>query len=482
MSKKAKRSISTFAILLAVLLLVSVATWIAAGSTYTDADGNTAEVVGATSSDIFMAPVNGFADAADVITFVFCLGAFLAIVTGTGALETGIQSLVRKLHGKELVLIWVLMFVFSVGGTTYGMGEETVGFYILLAATMMAAGFDPVVGAATVLLGAGTGVLGSTINPFATGAAVSAAADVGVEVNMGITYVIAIILWLVAYVISALFVTSYAKKVRANKGSILTAEQLSECKLAYGGKDDIGDVKLTGRQKAVLWLFALSFIVMILGFIPWGSLGEGAYSFFAPISSWLTGAGFGDWWFYDAATWFLLMGIIIGIVGLEDKGQLIKLIIAGFGDMVGVNLVIAMARATTVIMSTTGLGTWLVEASVSALSQSGVSAGVFGMLDYVLHVGLSFLVPSSSGLASLSSPIVSPIVAGMGWSVETAVMINVAANGLVNLFTPTCGFIMGGLALARVPYETWVKWAWKLLVTLFVVVGVILTIAMAVLS
>ena len=107
---------------------------------------------------------------------------------------------------------------------------------------------------------------------------------------MGTTYVIAIILWLVAYVTSALFVTSYAKKVRANKGSILTAEQLSECKLAYGGKDDIGDVKLTGRQKAVLWLFALSFIVMILGFIPWGDLSEGAYNFFAPISSWLTGA------------------------------------------------------------------------------------------------------------------------------------------------------------------------------------------------
>ena len=444
MSKKAKRSISTFAILLAVLLLVSIATWIAAGSTYTDADGNTAEVVGAASSDIFMAPVNGFADAADVITFVFCLGAFLAIVNGTGALETGIQSLVRRLHGKELVLIWVLMFVFSIGGTTYGMGEETVGFYILLAATMMAAGFDPVVGAATVLLGAGTGVLGSTINPFATGAAVSAAADVGVAVDMGTTYVIAVILWLTSYVISALFVTSYAKKVRTAKGSILTPEQLGECRLAYGGKENIGDVRLTGRQKAVLWLFGLSFIVMILGFIPWGSLGEGAYSFFAPISSWLTGAG--------------------------------------FGDMVGVNLVIAMARAATVIMSTTGLGTWIVEASVTALSQSGVAAGVFGMLDYILHVGLSFLVPSSSGLASLSSPIVSPIVAGMGWSVETSIMINVAANGLVNLMTPTCGFIMGGLALARVPYETWIKWAWKLLVTLFVIVGVILTIAMAVLS
>ena len=483
MSKKAKRSISTFAILLAVLLLVSIATWICAGNTYTDADGNAAEVVGATSSDIFMAPVNGFSDAADVITFVFCLGAFLAIVTGTGALETGIQSLVRKLHGKELVLIWVLMFVFSIGGTTYGMGEETVGFYILLAATMMAAGFDPVVGAATVLLGAGTGVLGSTINPFATGAAVAAA---GVDVNMGTTYAIAVILWLLTYVISALFVTAYAKKVRATKGSILTAEQLDECRKAYGGKDDIGEVKLTGRQKAVLWLFALSFVVMILGFIPWGEFvgyePVGAYGFFGKYTAWLTGAGFGDWWFYDAATWFLLMGIIIGIVGLEDRSQLMKLVIAGFGDMVAVNLVIAMARATSVVMSATGLGAWIVEASVTALSQSGVSAGVFGLLDYILHVGLSFLVPSSSGLAGLSSPIVSPIVYNMGWSVETSIMINVAANGFVNLFTPTCGFIMGGLALARVPYETWVKWAWKLLVTLFVVVGVVLTIAMAVLS
>ena len=485
MSKKTKRSISTFAILLAVMLLVSIATWLAAGKTYTGENGEMAEVVGATSSDIFMAPVNGWADAADVITFVFCLGAFLAIVNATGALETGIHTLVRKLHGKELALIWILMFVFSVGGTTYGMGEETVGFYILLAATMMAAGFDPIVGAATVLLGAGTGVLGSTINPFATGAAVAAAASVGVEVNMGTTYVIGIILWLVSYLLSVLFVTAYAKKVRANKGSILTAAQLDECQKAYGGKD-VTNAKLTGRQKAVLWLFALSFVVMILGFIPWGEFvgyeDAGAYGFFSHTTTWLTGAGLGDWWFYDAATWFLLMGIIIGIVGLEDKGQLMKLVANGFGDMVSVNLVIAMARATSVIMSTTGLGTWIVEASVTALSQSGVSAGVFGLLDYILHVGLSFLVPSSSGLAGLSAPIVSPIVSQLGWSVETSIMINVAANGFVNLFTPTCGFIMGGLALARVPYESWLKWAWKLLLTLFVVVGVVLTIAMAVLS
>lgn len=480
---KKRRSLNTFVILLAVLLLVSIFTWITSGKQYTDPEtGETAEVVGATLSDILMAPIAGWHDAGDVIGFVFCLGAFLSILNATGALETGIQVLVKKLHGKELVLVWILMFLFSIGGTTYGMGEETVGFYILLAATMMAAGFDPMVGAATVLLGAGTGVLGSTINPFATGAAVSAAVDAGVEVNMGIVYVEAIILWLATYVVSALFVTAYARKVKAGKGSILTAEQIGECKLAYGTSTEIdANVRLTGKQKAVLVVFALSFVVMILGFIPWGSLNEGIYNAFG-FSGVLTGNPFGDWWFDDAATWFLLMGIVIGLIGLDNKGKMMSCIVTGFADMISVNLVIALARATTVIMSTTGLGTWLVEASVTALSASGLPAPIFGFLDYLLHVGLSFLVPSSSGLASLSAPIVSPIVAGMGWSVETSIMINVAANGFVNLFTPTCGFIMGGLALARVPWETWVKWAGKLLAVIAVISAVVLTLGMLILS
>lgn len=475
---KKKRAISTFAILLCVLLVVAIATWVTAGSEYTDPDtGEIATVSGASLSDILMAPINGWHDAGDVIGFVFCLGAFLAIVNATGALETGIQVLVKKLHGKELILIWVLMFVFSIGGTTYGMGEETVGFYILLAATMMAAGFDPLVGAATVLLGAGSGVLGSTINPFATGAAVAAA---GVDLNMGTLYVVGIILWLVTYVISALFVTNYAKKVRANKGSILTAEQLDECKAAYGASEISGDVKLTGRQKGVLVVFALAFVVMILGFIPWEDLSAGVFGFFG-FTQYLTGNPFGWWWFDDAATWFLLMGIIIGIIGLEKKGEIVKCVVSGFADMISVNLVIALARATTVLMNSSGLGTWIVEASVTALSRSGLPAPVFGFLDYLLHIGLSFLVPSSSGLAGLSSPIVSPIVAGMGWSVETSIMINVAANGFVNLFTPTCGFIMGGLALARIPYDKWLKFAGKLLLIIGVVVAVILTVAMAIL-
>ena len=476
--------LSALGMLLAVLLVVSVVTWIANGQTYTGFDEETGEAVemaveGATLSDILMAPLNGWHDAGDVIGFVFCLGIFLSILTATGALETGIQVLVKALHGKELVLVWILMFLFSIGGTTYGMGEETVGFYILLAATMMAAGFDPMVGAATVLLGAGSGVLGSTLNPFATGAAVAAA---GVDVNMGTIFVVAIILWLGTFILSALFVTAYAKKVKDGKGSILTAEQISECKAAYGTSTEISsNVRLTGRQKGVLIVFAFSFLIMILGFIPWGSLNEGIYNALG-FTSVITGSQLGDWYFNEAATWFLLMGFVMGFIGLEDKKKLMPCVINGFTDMISVNLVIALARATTVIMSSTGLGAWLVEASITALTASGLPAPIFGFLDYVLHVGLSFLVPSSSGLAGLSSPIVSPIVAGMGWSVETSIMINVAANGFVNLFTPTCGFIMGGLALARVPWDTWVKWSAKLLAVIAVFSAVVLTVAMMVLS
>lgn len=482
--KKKRRSLNTFVILLVVLLAVSIVTWVASGQTYTGFDEETGEAVemavqGASLSDILMAPLNGWHDAGDVIGFVFCLGIFLSILTATGALETGIQVLVKALHGKELVLVWILMFLFSIGGTTYGMGEETVGFYILLAATMMAAGFDPMVGAATVLLGAGSGVLGSTLNPFATGAAVAAA---GVDVNMGTIFVVAIILWLGTFILSALFVTAYAKKVKDGKGSILTAEQISECKAAYGTSTEISsNVRLTGRQKGVLIVFAFSFLIMILGFISWGSLNEGIYNALG-FTSVITGSQLGDWYFNEAATWFLLMGFVMGFIGLEDKKKLMPCVINGFTDMISVNLVIALARATTVIMSSTGLGAWLVEASITALTASGLPAPIFGFLDYVLHVGLSFLVPSSSGLAGLSSPIVSPIVAGMGWSVETSIMINVAANGFVNLFTPTCGFIMGGLALARVPWDTWVKWSAKLLAVIAVFSAVVLTVAMMVLS
>ena len=208
--KKSNKMLSAFSIILILIVGLGILSHVLPDAQFTTIDGvetivDGSGTVGATVSQILMAPILGFEDAVDVAIFVMILGGFLAIVNRTGALETGIKVLVQKLKGRELLLIPVLMFIFSIGGTTYGMLEETVGFYVLLAATMMAAGMDPLVGSAVVLLGAGSGVLGSTINPFATGAAISALPE-SVAVNQGFIILIATFLWLTTLLISIFFV------------------------------------------------------------------------------------------------------------------------------------------------------------------------------------------------------------------------------------------------------------------------------------
>ena len=237
---------------------------------------NGSGVVGAELYQVLIAPILGFGDAIDVCIFVMVLGGFLAVMAKTKALETGIKVLVKKLKGKEYLLILLLMFIFSIMGTTYGFLEESVGFYVLIAATMFAAGMDPLVGVATILLGAGSGVIGSTINPFATGVALSAMKDAGIEYNQGTIIFIATVLWLTTLAISAFFVVTYAKKVQRDKGSTflsLREQAAAEKRYSKYLEANEGTEKLTGKQKISLMVFALTFIVMIVGFIPWGDFG-----------------------------------------------------------------------------------------------------------------------------------------------------------------------------------------------------------------
>lgn len=463
-----KKRLSSFSIIIILLFIVAAVTWFIP------------EVSNAKLSDILMAPVNGFSDSMEVCIFILILGGFLAVVTKTGALENGIAVLVKKMKGKELWLIPILMFIFSIGGTTYGMLEETVGFYILLAATMVAAGYDTIVGSAIVLLGAGSGVLGSTVNPFAVGVAINALPE-GIQANQTIILLLGVILWLTAYGISVYFVMKYAKKVKEDKGStFLSLQERKDMKTEFIDKqEDKKDVKLSTKQKVVLWLFGLTFVVMILGFIPWVDFGVISEEVAEAGTHWtalLTGTCFGWFYFLDAATWFLLMAVVIGVVyGMSEK-EWVDTFVKGVGDIVSVVLIVAVARGVKVLMDTTGLGDYIITKSVNALA--GTPGYVFAPLDYLLHIGLSVLIPSSSGLATLSTPIVAPVAAGIGLNPSVTIMIFVAANGLVNLITPTCGAIMGGLALAKVEYSTWFKWAFKVVLTIGLASMVILTLAM----
>lgn len=483
--KRASFSLSAFTIILLLIFILALLTHLLPTAVMSEGElVNGSGVVGATLSQTLLAPVQGFGDAIDICVFILILGAFLNVVNSTKSIETGIQVLIKKLHGKELILIPILMTLFSIGGTTYGMLEETVGFYALLAVTMVAAGMDTVVSSAIVLLGAGSGVLGSTVNPFAVGVAVDAAKKVlpeGTAISQGTIIALGAILWITTLVISILFVMSYAKKVIKKKGSTILSLQEQKAMEATYGEDEIQkDVTLTGKQKATLLLFAFTFIIMIISFIPWEDFG---ITFFVEHKilglSWLAGCPIGQWYFQEATLWFLIMTIIIAIVnGMKEK-EIVDKIVDGADDMVGVILIIAVARGASILMKATYLDNYLIYNVAEMLKQ--VPKGVFAPLNYIFHTVLSVLVPSSSGLATLSAPIMAPLANQVGYSVEATIMGMVAANGFVNLFTPTCGAIMGGLALAKVEYTTWIKWVTKVLVVIFIVNIAVLTLAMLVL-
>lgn len=484
-AKKKRGMPSSFTILLALLAIVAVITVIVSGT-------SGGAVTAARLSDFCTAPIKGFADALPVCLFVMILGGFLGMMTETGALDNGIAVLVQKLKGNEIMLIPVLMLIFSLGGTTYGMCEETVPFYALLAATMMAAGFDPMVGAATVLLGAGCGCLGSTVNPFAVGAAVDALTGVDIAVNQSIIIGLGAVLWIVTTAMSIVFVMNYAKKVKADKGStILSMQELKDAEEAHGkaASEVHKEVKLTGRQKGVLIAFAFTFVVMIVGFIPLADLNEGVANFFdagavydadgnAVVQGWsalITGLPIGQWYFDEASTWFFLMAVLIGIIGGLSEKQIVNTFITGAADMMSVVLVIALARGISVLMANTGLDVFVLDAAANALA--GLSGVIFAPMSFLVYFGLSFLIPSTSGMATVSMPIMGPLAVKLGFSPEVMVMIFSAAIGVVNLFTPTSGAIMGGLALAKIEWTTWLKFALKLIVALSVVCAVILTVA-----
>ena len=473
--KKSKAMLSAYSIIMILIVLLAILSHVLPAAKFVGEDiVNGSGTVGATLSQVLMAPILGFEDAVDVAIFIMMLGGLLKIIDKTKALETGIKVLVQKLKGKELWLIPILMFIFSICGTTYGMLEETVGFYVLLAATMFAAGMDPVVGSAVILLGAGSGVLGSTINPFATGVALSALPD-GVAASQGIVLLIAVVLWLTTYAISTLFVLAYAKKVKKDKGStILSLREQQQAEKRFGKFVEASSEKavLSTKQKVTLWLFALTFLVMVIGFVPWNEFG---ITFFDGFTGWLTGSSLGNWWFYEAALWFLLMSIVITIVNGYSEKEFVDTYVDGADDMIGVILVIAVARGASVLMAQTHLDNYIIYNATDMLAKLPEIA--FVPLNYLLHIVLSILVPSSSGIATLSTPIITPLAANLGYSTEVAVMTIVSANGLVNLISPTCGAIMGGLALAKVDYSTWFKWAFKVVAVIALANIVILTVA-----
>ena len=442
---------TAYTILFILLILVAAATWIIPAGAYQRQGEEETPIAGTYApveqqpqgvGDVLLASFEGFYDAVDVALFILMVGGFLGVVMKTGAIDAGVANVIRLLGGKEILLIPVLMVLFSLGGTSFGMWEETMAFYPLLIPVFAAAGYDALVGIAVVLLGSGTGVLASTVNPFATGIAAGFA---GVSLGEGL--ILRVVMLVVMDAAAVWFVMAYARKVRAHPEKSLVADLPQK----FSGKRGGETPTLNGKRKIVLVIFTVTFLVMLYGVIPFDDIG-------APLPTL-------GWWFPELSALFMASGMIIGLIYGMGEQETLDAFVAGAADLIGVGFIIGVSRGITTLMNGGMITDTVLYWGERALD--GAGSVTFILLVYLIYLPLSILIPSSSGLATLSVPIMAPLgeFAGIGGAlIITAFQ---SASGLVNLITPTAAVVMGGLAFGNVPYDRWVRFIWKLVLIFF---------------
>lgn len=402
--------------------------------------------------DVLFAPVRGFydpveytANAIDVSLFVLVIGGFLGVVNKTGAINAGIERAMTQLRGREHWMIPILMALFALGGTTYGMAEETLAFYGLLVPIMIIAGYDALTGVAVIMIGAGIGVLGSTINPFATAIASNAA---GIPFTQGL--LLRVVLLVLGWFVCTAYVMRYAAKVKADPMRSVVADMNESNKVWFAQKSTNEQAEFGVREKLLIIVFALTF-----GFMIWGVASQG-------------------WWMAEMTVLFLGASLLIGVIGWVGEKKFTEAFVDGAKDLLGVALIIGIARGIVVIMDAGNITDTILHTCEQLLG--GVSEIVYVNTVYGIEVLLSFFVPSSSGLAVLSMPILAPLSDFANVDRSLAVTAYQAASGIVNFVTPTSAVVIGGLAIGRVPYERWLRFVWPLLLILIVLTMAILSI------
>jgi uncharacterized ion transporter superfamily protein YfcC len=392
---------------------------------------------------------------AAIFFFVLAVGAFITVTMKTEAIQNGIGRLALRFRSSGYILIALLMGIFAIGGTTYGMWEETLGFFVLLVPLALALHYDRIVAASIIFLGAGAGVIGSTVNPFSTGVASDAA---GISLGDGIGLRIA--LWVVVVAMAIGYVIWYARRVNRDPAKSIVGVSPDD---AADAQQLVSDVpRLTGRQKVVLLLFGLTFLTMIYGFIPWNDLWQEGFGRNFPLPT------FSDFYFPEAAGLFLVMAVVVGLIARLGEEGTVTTIVAGAGDFLGAGLIIVFARGITVVMRNAYMTDTILHWMEKAVQ--GSSSGAFAILAFLVNIPIAFLVPSSSGHAALVMPILAPLADFAGVSRALVVTAFQSASGFVNLVTPTSAVIMGGLALSKVGYDKYLRFVWPFLLAVFIVV------------
>lgn len=500
------------------LAMVSVLVWVAAvfippGRYTIDAEGSPIPgtyqriesplTFGARVEQLILAPVNGiygllspvrgFVDTETVgrlfgqigvIVFIMSIGAFISISFATRSLEVAVAALANRLRSRGWLLITAVMVLFSLLGSTMGFSVETLGFYALFIPLMTALGYDRLVTASMIIVGATIGVMGATVNPFSIGVA---AGEAGVGIGDGI--VLRLILWVVLTGMAVGWVLRYAARVRADPSASLVgfdhAAAADESATDHAA-DDLAanpveaDQSLTGTQQCVLAITIFAFGLMIFSVIPWSSL---LGSTTGPADDYVTHEVVGvaplwfelNWWFPQLAMLFLIASVVVGLVARMKEKEIVRLISAGAADMMGPAMVMLLAGGVSVIMT----NTQTLDTILNAMEQviTGASAGAFAVAAMLVNIPLAFLIPSSSGHAALAMPLLSPLADFAGVSRPTTITAWILGHGLALLASPTNVVVVGGLAIAKVGYDTYLRFMWPLLVGLLVVASVVVAVA-----
>ena len=475
-TKKGFKMPSSVTLILAIIAVLALLSWFIAGTEYDKDTGifTQGETAKLGLLDVLHSVGQGFKNRSDLIVFILALGGFMGLAMKSGMLEAMVGGLIRKLKNKEILLIPILMFVFAIGGSTFGLAEETLALAIVIIPVFILAGFDVITALLVLLIGPSIGVRASTTNPFGLGTAITSinesVAGIGGPaewISMGDGIVFRLIAFVTFIVLLSLPVMWYANRVKKDPSKSFTKD--INARLLAKAKKDIDIDKLpefTGKRKATMFVFVAAFLILILSVIPWddfGLVGVGQFSRWlsaTPITRVFFGSvsPLGTWWFLELTMLFILLSLVIGWINRWDEKTILSTFYAGAKDLFGVAVIIAVSAGVGVILTSSGLQYTILNSLINALKD--VNGILLIILLFLIIVPLSFLIPSTSGLAGTVFPILGATVFTANQSPEfgalaaTAFMFGV---GMLGPIIPTSSVVMGLMEIGDIGYERWIK-------------------------
>ena len=457
--KKLKLKIPhTYTIIFCIILFMTILTWLVPSGVFdtreTD-DGRTVVIPGTYHEvesnpqgldDFFTAPIKGIIDAAETIGFVLIVGGAFGVINSTGAIEAGIGRATRIFGKRNMLIIPICMLLFGLGGTTFGMCEETLPFYMIFIPLMMAMGYDSLTGLSIVYIGAAAGTCASTVNPFSVGLAQSLA-----ELAPGSGIVYRGIIWIIMMAVAIAFVMLYARKVKKDpeKSVVYSLDQMNRETF----KINDGEIKeFTRRDGAVLLVFGLGMAVMV-----WGVLAQG-------------------WYTQEISMIFMMIGVFGGIAGRLKQDEIADAFISGAKDLIYAALVIGLARGIILVAQDGKIIDTILNAAAGLLG--GLPKTLFINLMLIIQNIICFFVPSSSGHAALTIPIMAPLADLVGVSRQNIITAYQFGTGITSFITPTNGVLMACLTMAKIPWAKFIKFVLPLVIVLWLIGAAALTLGL----